>query len=120
VDGCERHTTCDAASERGAAQRHVIGRFPTATEASLLQVVSDHVAVDTIKRAEDTDDWIIRCYEFAGKREKTAFQSAFQLEAVEEVNLLERDGMALPHTSRQFSCEFTPHVIKTFRVRLMS
>lgn len=78
----------------------------------------EHVSVDTIKRAEDTDDWIVRCYEYGGKRGKAHFRSYFAIEMVEEVNLMEREAEAIQGKSDHFTAFFKPYELKTFRIKM--
>jgi alpha-mannosidase len=79
---------------------------------------SGHVAVDAIKRAEDSDDWIVRCYEYGGKRGQADFRSYFAMESVEEVNLMEREAEAMEGQVHHFSAYFKPYELKTFRIRM--
>ncbi len=87
-------------------------------EMSFFTCDSNHVVVDTIKKAEDSDDIIVRCYEFAGKRGAASFGSHARIEAVEEVNLMEREEAALPSEAHRFSTYFKPYELKTFRIRV--
>ncbi|SFI76147.1 alpha-mannosidase [Paenibacillus sp. UNC496MF] len=64
--------------------------------ASYLSVDRDNVVVSAVKRSEDNDDLIVRCYETAK-------------EAV-------RATIALPRAGRSFEADFGPCEIKTFRV----
>jgi alpha-mannosidase len=77
-----------------------------------------NVIVDTIKKAEDSDDWIVRCYEYAGSRGTVGFSSHFPIVKVEEVNLMEREEQTMVHTDRGFTAYFKPYELKTFRIRL--
>ncbi|TVY11236.1 alpha-mannosidase [Paenibacillus cremeus] len=80
---------------------------------------STHVVVDTIKKAEDSDEWIVRCYEYAGQRGSAGFTSHFPMAKVEEVNLMEREEQVMAHTDRGFEAYFKPYELKTFRIRFM-
>nr|WP_255654269.1 alpha-mannosidase [Cohnella sp. REN36] len=78
---------------------------------------SDHVAIDTIKKAEDSEDWIVRCYEFAGKRGTVRFASSLPIHSVDEVNLMEREASSVAHTDEGFETNIKPYEIKSFRIR---
>ncbi|MFE5320840.1 alpha-mannosidase [Paenibacillus sp. NPDC056579] len=92
---------------------------PLPAELSFLSASGEHVVIDTVKRAEDSNDWIVRCYEFAGKRGEVQFTTHFAIEQVEEVNLLEREGEDILHEPHQFRAFFSPYELKTFRIRLV-
>ncbi|NIK67288.1 alpha-mannosidase [Paenibacillus sp. BK720] len=94
------------------------GSLPDKT--SFFRCRGDHVVVDTIKRAEDSDAWIVRCYEYAGKRGNVCFESLFPLEHVAEVNLLERENASQTFESQQFQAWFQPFEIKTFLITVRS
>lgn len=79
---------------------------------------ADHIAVDTIKRAEDSDHWIVRCYEYAGQRGTAEFTTHFPIAVVEEVNLMEREEQLMEHNDNKFAAFFKPYELKTFRIRL--
>jgi len=78
---------------------------------------NDHVVIDTIKKAEDSEDWIVRCYEFAGKRGTVQFVSHVPMHSVEEVNLMEREALSVAHTAEGFQTPIKPYEIKSFRIR---
>lgn len=86
--------------------------------ASFVAIDSDHVVVDTLKPAEDSDAWILRCYECAGARGEVEITTYLPLLAVQEVNLLERDGTSLEHGGDRFSSRFGPYEIKTFLLQV--
>lgn len=85
---------------------------------SLIGVSSDHIMIDTVKKAEDSDAWIVRCYEYAGKRGESAFHVHFPLLQVEEVNLAELEPIRINHGEHEFSSYFKPFELKTFRLAL--
>ncbi|MFD0962062.1 alpha-mannosidase [Paenibacillus chungangensis] len=85
---------------------------------SFLMCDARHVIVDTIKRAEDDDAWIIRCYEGAGTRGSARFELFAPIASLEEVNLMEREGTALPYDGHSFVSYFKPFQLKTFKLRL--
>lgn len=92
------------------------GALPS--ELSFFACDSDHVAVDAIKRAEDSDAWIVRCYEFAGKRGDAAFRSWAAMASVEEVNLMEREAEPLAAEPHTFAAAFKPYELRTFKITM--
>jgi alpha-mannosidase len=87
---------------------------------SFIGVSEDHVMIDTVKKAEDSDSWIIRCYEYAGKRGEVTFTTHYKVVEMEEVNLSEREGVAVEHTDHTFNAFFKPFELKTFRIVLVN
>jgi alpha-mannosidase len=85
---------------------------------SFFSCQSEHVAVDAIKKAEDSDAWIVRCYEFGGKRGTAQFNSYMVMDQVEEVNLMEQEEEPMESQAHQFQAYFKPYELKTFKVRM--
>lgn len=98
----------------GTSNREKPAALPQAV--SFFACASDHVAVDTIKRAEDSEDWIVRCYEYGGKRGTATFNSYFAMEKIEEVNLMEREAEPMTGEDHRFHAFFKPYELKTFRI----
>lgn len=85
---------------------------------SFIGVSGDHVMIDTVKKAEDSDSWIVRCYEYAGKRGEVTFTTHYKVDEAEEVNLLEQEGVPVEHGEHGFGAFFNPFELKTFRIVL--
>ena len=83
-----------------------------------LECTEPNVILDTVKRAEDGDGVILRFYEAIGKKTSAKLRSAWTLDAVEECDLMERNGQAAAHGDKDFSFTIRPYEIKTFRVKL--
>lgn len=83
---------------------------------SMISVSGDHVVIDTVKKAEDSDAWIVRCYEYAGKRGEVSLTTHYPIANVEEVNLMEREPVVVSHAKQGFYAYFKPFELKTFRI----
>lgn len=85
-----------------------------------LAVDNDNVIIDTVKKAEDDDDLIIRMYECHGTdcRTKLAFGEGVQVENVQSVDLLEENGTPVRHRPGKVELAFSPFEIKTLKVTL--
>ncbi|GLX65714.1 alpha-mannosidase [Paenibacillus glycanilyticus] len=86
---------------------------PTAAFDSLIQVTHPHVMVEAVKKAEDSDDLIIRLYETSGTFAETAVAFGVPVSAVEEVDLMEN---AIGAAGDKLA--FQPFEIKSLRVKL--
>ncbi|MFD0678730.1 MULTISPECIES: alpha-mannosidase [unclassified Paenibacillus] len=87
-------------------------------ELSFISVAGDHVMIDSIKKAEDSDSWIVRCYEYAGKRGHVMFHTHYSIVEAAEVNLAELEAEAMNHEANEIGAYFNPFELKTFRLTL--
>ncbi len=85
-------------------------------EYSMFRVGAENLMADTVKQAEDGDGVILRLYEYQNRRGKTAASFAGRIARVAECDLMENDLAELAHGEREFSFEYKPYEIKTFRV----
>ena len=99
----------------GTGGKGLAGELPSTV--SFIECRSNHVIVDTIKKAEDSSDLIVRCYEYAGRRGEAEFRTHYPVAEVYAVDLRETDEAPIPHDGTRFACEFRPYEIKTFRIR---
>ena len=93
------------------------GRRPAAsTEAA---VTPAGVVLETLKRAEDGDGWIVRVYEAHGGRHRAEVRLPFPVAHAEAVDLMERpcDEEAPDVRENKLGCTVRPYEIRTFRVR---
>ncbi len=84
----------------------------------LLESRTPGVVVDTIKKAEDDQALIIRLYEAYGGRHTALLTFAAQIEAAEEVNLLEEETDTANVLGDSLRFSMSPYQIRTFRVKL--
>lgn len=89
---------------------------PSVSNFSLFKLSSDHVMIDAVKKAEDSDDIILRIHEFAGKREQVTLSSDLPLTSWQEVDLLERPVTDANEIPVQFTIK--PYEIKTFLLKI--
>ena len=83
---------------------------------SFARAESDHVAVETVKRAENGDGWIVRVYETKGCRGKASIVFGQPLRAANECDLMEVDENAATSVGDRLTFTIKPYEIKTFRV----
>ncbi len=76
------------------------------------------VQIETIKRAEDSSDLIVRVYEAHGGRTAAALRFAAPITAAEEVNLLEEPLGGAEFAGDTLRFTLTPFQIRSFRVAL--
>ena len=85
---------------------------------SFINIDSPKVILTCFKKAEDSNDLIIRVYESKGSKTKTIIKLGFNFKKIEEVDLLERsleNDWAI-FDSSEFSFVISPYEIKTFKI----
>lgn len=92
------------------------GNLPS--EYSLVSVDAGNVIIETVKKAEDSDAIIIRCYETWNKKTACEFTFGSDIVSVSECNLLEEKDCGLEFIGNKLTAEFKPFEIKTFKVIL--
>ena len=76
----------------------------------------DSVAVGALKKAEDSDDLILRLVELHQRRARVKVRFGFEASGVVECDLLERDERRMPAGRTGFTFEIRPGQIRTFRL----
>ncbi|MCL6442371.1 MAG: alpha-mannosidase [Alicyclobacillus sp.] len=85
---------------------------------SLVDVDSDHVMVETVKKAEDDDSIVLRLYETSGTQAETDLVFGFAIDSVEVTDLMEAPIEPIDVTgTNRIHLRFTPFEIKTFKVK---
>ena len=83
---------------------------------SLVSVSRPDVVVETVKRAEDSKDVIVRFYESLRRRGPVTLTMSFDLARAEKVNLLEEQGEALTVEGRCVTLPLGPYEIVTLKL----
>ena len=74
------------------------------------------VIVETLKKAEDENAWIVRCYEAGRMGTFANFRFDPCVRTVEEVDLLEEKTADIPLEEGKATVYFKPFEIKTFKL----
>jgi alpha-mannosidase len=85
---------------------------------SLFRIDAENMMADTVKKAEDGNGIILRMYEYQNRRGKASVRLADRIAKVSECDLMENELAELPYDGREFSFDYKPYEIKTFRVIL--
>ncbi|MBA7567283.1 hypothetical protein ES708_08992 [subsurface metagenome] len=88
---------------------------------SFVGIDSPEVILTCLKKAEEGDDLIIRVYESKGKKVKTTIRFGFDVEKIEEVDLIERpiEDTDILFSSNELTFKINPYEIKTFKVKYL-
>jgi alpha-mannosidase len=85
---------------------------------SLFHFSSSGVQVDAVKKAEDSDQIVLRLHDFSGGRRSVSIESERQIVRWQECDLLERPSGEVQ--TSPFTFELKPYEIKTFLLYLIS
>jgi alpha-mannosidase len=86
-------------------------------ELQFASVVPDNVILETVKKAEDGDAWILRVYEFKQCRTQAgSLQLSMAIRKAVECNLIEQDEKPVEWHDRTIQFTMDPFEIKTFKV----
>ncbi len=83
---------------------------------SFLQVNQPNLVIDTVKRAEDGDGWIVRLYESFGGRCKARLTSLLPVRAAALCNLLEEEEAPLAWQNGALELDVLPFKILTVKL----
>ena len=85
---------------------------------SLINVDKDNVMIEVIKKAEDSDDIIIRLYEYENKRSNCMLEFSKYIKYIYEADMMENNISELESEENRVRFEIKPYEIKTFKVKL--
>jgi len=86
---------------------------------SFVSVNSENIIIDTIKRAEHSEELILRAYDNHNERKHVKFKLMSPIERISLVDLKEHDIKDLDFDGCEFTVEFKPYQIHTFKVKLL-
>jgi alpha-mannosidase len=84
---------------------------------SFLQVDQANVVIDTVKQAEDSQDWIVRLYESHGARCKVRLSSPLPVSSAARCNLLEEEEGVLSWQDGGVALDVLPFKIITIKLK---
>ena len=85
---------------------------------SLVSADSPNIIVDTVKKAEDDGNLIVRAYEAYGQRGRATLSFGRPLRDACECNLLEEEESAVSFEGSELAFSYTPYQVRTFKVQL--
>jgi len=94
-----------------------MGSLPA--EFSLTKTDSENVIIEVVKKAEDSDDIIIRLYECYNRRSSVHLTFGAGITHVWECDMMEKNLQELEHGSHSFNFDIKPYEIKTFKLKCL-
>jgi alpha-mannosidase len=85
-------------------------------EHSMLELKGEAVTLEAVKKAEDSEDLVVRVVERHGATGQAALRFATPLRHVRECNLLERDEKPIAFAGESVEITINPYEIRTFKV----
>ena len=85
---------------------------------SFFAVSTPQVVIETVKKAEDSDEIIVRMYESFGAQTDVDLKVGLPVSEVVEVNLLEREQGAVELNGDVVSLHFTPFQLRTLKFKV--
>lgn len=92
------------------------GSLPT--EFSLVCCDRDNVIIETVKKAEDSGDIILRLYETWNKKTDCEIGFSGDVLQAEECNLIEENGEEISFEGKKIKLTFKPFEIKTLKIKM--
>jgi alpha-mannosidase len=87
---------------------------------SLLELGSDQVAIQAIKRAEDGQGVVVRLQELLGQEARVRLSTPFAIAAAQELNGVEKTIAPLPIEGRTLRLDFLPYQIRSVGLSLVA
>ena len=86
-------------------------------EFSLVSVDVPNVIIDSVKKAEDSEDMIVRLYECFNRRSAVTLTCGLPIAEASFCNLMEEEDVKANHTENTVAFEMKPYEIRTVRIR---
>ncbi len=91
-------------------------RGSVAAEHSWITCNQENVFIETLKKAQADDSWIVRSYEGHAAPTKAVFTCGFDVKSVQLVNMIEEKPKKVPVKNNQFKLDFGPFEVHTLRI----
>ncbi|MCF8002546.1 MAG: alpha-mannosidase [Halanaerobiales bacterium] len=88
------------------------------TEKSYVDVKEQSTILETVKKAEYSDELILRFYEYGNRRDTVKVKLDNEIKSIHECNLVEENINEVENNKSEFEFKIKPYEIKTFKVEL--
>jgi alpha-mannosidase len=92
------------------------GKGPLPDVYALASVDAEHVVIDSVKKAEDSDALVVRVYEACGQRGEVTLTFGHPVKSIAECDLMEENDVPLSHDAHSVRFFIAPYEIRTFKV----
>ncbi len=84
---------------------------------SFLAFSAGNILIGTIKKAEDDDGVILRCYDMEGRAADVRLNGSLKWAGAETTNIIELEGKPLPAANDGIAFKVGPYAIETFKLK---
>ncbi len=85
---------------------------------SLITTADENILIESIKKAEESDEVVVRAYEAHGQATRTTFEVGLRVDQVVECDLMEQNPAPLKVSRSKFNVKLAPFEIKTFKLKI--
>lgn len=85
-------------------------------ELSFCSVSPGNVVISTMKKGEDEDAVIVRCYDIEGEDSHAEVEVFFDIREAARCNLIEEEDAPIAHSKRNLSIDISHHAIETLKL----
>jgi len=96
--------------------RRQSGTYPD--QFSFMETKGKGIMVSAVKKADDDDSMVLRCFDIEGKDSDVSFELFRPVSKVQQTNLIELEGVKIPGTLNGFKTPIGHYSIETFKVNL--
>jgi alpha-mannosidase len=83
---------------------------------SFVGVVADNVVVSTLKKCEDDNNLVLRCYEIAGRDTSARIELGFPVISVQQTNIIEEPAGQISNDGPSFTAKIGRQAIETYKL----
>jgi alpha-mannosidase len=76
------------------------------------------IIISTIKKCDDDDSMVLRCYDIEGNDTEATFNFSNDIQAVSHTNIIEEEPVTIPSFKQGFSAKIGHYAIETFKVQI--
>ena len=84
---------------------------------SFFSASAGNVVFSTIKKGEDDDSVVVRCYDIEGRDAEVEIRSFAAIAKAEKVNMIEEEGTVLAAAKNSVKVKIGHHAIETLKLR---
>lgn len=89
-------------------------------EMSFFSISAENILVSTVKKCEDDDSVVVRCFDIEGKDSEAQINFFFPVKKAEVVNMIEEEGKAIAFQKNSLRLRIGHHAIETLKLWLRS
>lgn len=80
-------------------------------------IKGNDIIVSAVKKCEDDQSIVMRCYSISGDNQQMKFKFFKELNGVQHTNMIEEDGRAIPYKRQSFNYSLGKYSIETFKLK---